>query len=99
MSRAAPHTIRARIEPDGLTIAVKGRDAWALQCLVDAGERGVTPLDTPGPRWSGYVHKLRKAGLVIATIHEGHGDPFPGTHARYVLRSAVTVLDEPDLAA
>ncbi len=96
---AASLTVQVRVEPDGPTITVTGRDAWALQCLVDAGERGVTPLDTPGPRWSGYVHKLRKAGLVIETIHEGHGDPFPGTHARYVLRSNVTVLDEPELAA
>ena len=99
MSRVSSLSVRVRIEPEGPTITVSGRDAWALQCLVDASERGVTPLDTPGPRWSGYVHKLRKAGLVIETIHEGHGNPFPGTHARYVLRSAVTVLDEPDLAA
>ncbi len=99
MSRSASLTIRFRIEPDGPTITVIGRDAWALQRLIEAGKAGVTPLDTPGPRWSGYVHKLRKAGLVIETIHEGHGGKFPGSHARYVLRSAVTVLDEPDLAA
>jgi hypothetical protein len=99
MSRSASVTVRVRIEPDGRTITVVGRDAWALQRLIEVGEAGVTPLDTPGPRWFGYVHKLRKAGLVIETIHEGHGDPFPGTHARYVLRSNVTVLDESDLAA
>jgi len=91
--------VRFRIEPDGPTITVIGRDAWALQMLIEAGKAGVTPLDTPGPRWSGYVHKLRKAGLVIETIHEGHGGPFPGRHGRYVLRSNVTLLDEPDLAA
>ena len=99
MSRVSSLTVRFRIEPDGPTLTVSGRDAWALQCLVDAGERGVTPLDTPGPRWSGYVHNLRKAGLVIETIHEGHSGPFPGRHARYVLRSNVTILDESDLAA
>jgi len=99
MSRGASLTIRVRIEPDGPTIAVSGRDAWALQKLIGVGDAGTTPLDTPGPRWSGYVHKLRKAGLVIETIHEGHGGPFPGRHARYVLRSNVTALDEPDLAA
>ena len=31
---------------------VKGRDAWALKELVMAGDKGCTPLDTPGPRWS-----------------------------------------------
>ena len=91
---AASLTVQVRIEPDGPTITVIGRDAWALQCLVDSGERGVTPLDTPGPRWSGYVHNLRKAGLVIETVHEGHGGPFPGSHGRYVLRSPVTVLPD-----
>ena len=99
MSRAAYVAIRFRIEPDSPTITVTGRDAWALQKLIEAGDAGVTPLDAPGPRWSGYVHKLREAGLVIETIHEGHGGPFPGCHARYVLRSNVTVLDETDLAA
>src|ERR1700687_3438433 len=29
------------------------------------GVRHCTPIDHPGPRWSGYVHKLRKAGIVI----------------------------------
>ena len=96
---AASLMVRVRIELDGRTLTLSGRDAWALQKLIEVGENGVTPLDTPGPRWSGYVHNLRKAGLVIETIHESHGDPFPGTHARYVLRSAVTVLDDSDLAA
>ncbi len=38
-----------------------GREAWALGELVKAGERGCTPIDTPGPRWSDYVFKLRGA--------------------------------------
>jgi len=80
-------------------LTVNGRDAWALQKLIEAGEAGVTPIDTPGPHWSGYVHKLRKAGPVIETIHEGHGGPFPGRHARYVLRSEVTVLPDERAAA
>ena len=96
---AGSFIITVIVEPDGTLLAFRGRDAWALQKLIDAGDGGVTPLDTPGPRWSGYVHKLRKAGLVIETIHEGHDGPFPGRHARYVLRSNVTVIDETDLAA
>lgn len=69
-----------------------GRFAWALMKLHQAGKDGVTPLDTPGPRWSAYVHNLRRAGLDIETIHEPHCGPYPGTHARYVLRSEISIL-------
>ncbi|MFO0995306.1 MAG: hypothetical protein U1F33_01385 [Alphaproteobacteria bacterium] len=79
-----------------LSIQVKGRDAWALRELMDAGERGCTPIDHPGPRWSGYVHKLRRAGIRVETIHEHHNGPFPGRHARYVLRSQVRILEAPN---
>lgn len=91
--------IVARIEPDGGTRKVVGRDAWALANLVRAGRRGCTPIDTPGPRWSHYVYKLRRAGFIIETIDEPHGGPFAGTHARYVLRSDVTIVDEKGQAA
>ena len=78
-------------EPDGTEreVRFKGRDAWALGELGElilAEPRGCTPIDHPGPRWSGYVHKLRRAGLDIATITEAHGGPYRGHHARYVLR-------------
>ena len=94
MTRPVMLTIRARIgDDDGPVVTVRGREAWALLALIAAGEEGCTPLDTPGPRWSGYVHDLRRAGFVIETVHEPHGGSFPGTHARYVLRSRVTILD------
>lgn len=69
-----------------------GRQAWALNALVEAGNIGCTPITTPGPRWSDYTFKLRRAGVSIETIDEGHGGAFRGTHARYVLRSSVVVL-------
>lgn len=84
--------INARILPDGQAIRVVGRDAWALQNLIGAGERGCTPIDHPGPRWSHYVFKLRRFGFVIETVDEKHAGPFSGTHARYVLRSQVEIL-------
>lgn len=86
-------TIAARILPDGLPIKVVGRDAWALQNLVRAGAQGCTPIDHPGPRWSHYVFKLRRFGFTIQTLDESHGGPFPGSHARYLLRSEVEILD------
>lgn len=71
-------------------IAVNGRDLWALECLIAAGEKGCSPIDHPGPRWSVYVFDLRGMGVEIETIREPHAGPFEGTHARYVLRSQVT---------
>ena len=86
--------IRARIEPDGRIVELVGREAWAMRNLVTAGEKGCTPIDNPGPRWSGYVYSLRGYGFVIETIHERHAGPFPGSHARYVLRTGVTILED-----
>ncbi|MFC1459592.1 hypothetical protein ACETIH_23415 [Microvirga arabica] len=68
-----------------------GRFAWALFCLIEAGERGCTPIEQPAPRWSNYVFRLRRQGVAIETITEPHAGPYAGTHARYVLRSTVEV--------
>jgi hypothetical protein len=95
--------INAHIIPDGPTFSMRGRDAWALVQLIEAGPKGCTPIDTPGPRWSGYVHKLRhRHRLVIETFHEAHRDAFPGNHARYVLHSVLEIIsrnDEPERVA
>jgi hypothetical protein len=85
-------SITIRLQPDGLTSVFTGRVAWALACLIDAEATGCTPISHPGPRWSGYVHKLRRAGLSVETIDERHGPPYSGVHARYVLRSEVEIL-------
>ena len=74
-------------------ITVFGRERWALECLLAAGPKGCTPIDRPGPRWSAYVFDLRSMGVAIETIREPHGGPFEGTHARYVLRSKVTLAN------
>lgn len=70
-----------------------GRDAWTLDELVRAGERGITPIDNPAPRLSHYVFRLRKSGLVIETKEEKHAGAYPGTHGRYVLRTPVNVVE------
>jgi hypothetical protein len=70
-----------------------GRQAWALHHLVEAGDTGCTPIDTPGPRWSDYVFKCRRDGVSVETIDEPHGGSFSGTHARYVLRSDVRLIE------
>jgi hypothetical protein len=76
-----------------------GREEWALSRLLAAGSHGCTPIDTPGPRWSDYVFKLRRRGIDIATITESHGGDFPGHHARYILRSKVNRLSDLQVAA
>jgi hypothetical protein len=78
---------------NGVEMTAKGRDAWALSELIAAGPDGCTPITHPGPRWSGYVLKLRKRGVNIETVHERHGGVFAGTHARYVLRSPVEIIE------
>lgn len=99
MTRPVSLTIRVRVGDDnGPVVVVRGREAWALRMLVAAGDRGCTPIDHPGPRWSGYVHDLRKLGIVIETVRERHGGNFPGERARYVLRSPVFILDQNEYA-
>jgi hypothetical protein len=88
--------VKARTLPGGKAFTVQGRDAWALLELMGARERGCTPIDNPGPRWSAYVFNLRGLGLAIETVHESHRGPFAGTHARYVLRSQVETIARSD---
>ena len=75
-------------------LALRGRNAWAMKQLMKAGSSGCTPIDNPAPRWSAYVHNLRRFGVAIETITEQHGGAFAGNHARYVLMTNVTVISE-----
>ncbi|WP_417463047.1 winged helix domain-containing protein [Kordiimonas sp.] len=76
------------IESDGTetVLVVTRRDRCALEYLIAAGKNGCTPICSPGPRWSAYVHNLSKMGVSIETLNEPHGGPFSGAHVRYVLR-------------
>lgn len=90
-------SISVRILPEGVARRFNCRLAWALNALIIAGDIGCTPLDHPGPRWSGYVHQLRRAELDIETRDERHAGPYPGRHARYVLRSPVELVSIGDV--
>uniref|UniRef100_UPI0035282F05 winged helix domain-containing protein n=1 Tax=Bradyrhizobium sp. (strain ORS 278) TaxID=114615 RepID=UPI0035282F05 len=74
-------------------MTVVGRNARALRELVNANQKGCTAIENPGPRWSAFVHNLRKLGLIIETVAERHGGPFAGDHARYVLRTQIRIED------
>lgn len=85
---------------EGFSLVLTGRDAWALAELVRAGKKGCTPITHPGPRWSAYVFNLRhEYGLIIETVNEAHGGKYSGTHARYVLKTPVRILDGMENAA
>ncbi|MBQ0716917.1 MAG: hypothetical protein KBT76_05900 [Sulfitobacter litoralis] len=89
-SGGTPYTVRTT---DGGTfvIVVSGRVQWALNQLRKAGAAGCTPIHNPAPRWAAYIHSLREIGVEIETITEPHEGNFPGHHARYVLRSGVSL--------
>ncbi len=76
----------------GEVLRFSRREASTLARLMEAGKQGVTPVDRPAPRWSGYVFALRRGGLVIDTIDERHVGVYPGGHGRYVPRTPVGVL-------
>lgn len=91
-------TVKVQMADTGEVLSFEGREAWALRELINAGERGCTPIDNPAPRWSHYVWLLRDT-FVIETIHEGHGGLFSGHHGRYILRSKVSILEDMAAAA
>ena len=83
---------RYSVTPEGgepFAVEAKGRNAWALDRLREAGSRGCTPIDQPAPRWSAYVFNLRALGVPIETVTEPHGGAYAGNHGRYVLRARV----------
>lgn len=73
------------------TFTLKGRLGWTMHQLAQAGSRGLSTIERPAPRWSGYVHDLRKLGISIETEMEPHEGAYRGHHARYRLACAVEV--------
>lgn len=79
------------------TISIGGRPGWLLSLLAGAGARGLTARDLPaGLRVSGYVHRLRQAGVPVVTTHRTHGGPFPGHHAVYRLEGSASLVEGGD---
>lgn len=74
-------------------IALSGRQAWAIDKLIEAGPAGLTTADLPpGLRWSEYIRKLRRAGVSVDMTEERHGGAFKGTHGRYRLSATVETV-------
>ena len=93
-SREAQATTQLTVRIAGAQIKkFHGRPAWALAALIDAGARGLSVLERPAPRWAAYIHKLRRAGVMIETLHEHHGGAFSGTHARYRVNTPVEIVE------
>ena len=75
--------------PFGIALKCSDREAWTLKEMVTAEKGGCVPLCALCPRWTGYVHRLPKRGVHIATVRERHGGDFPSRHAKWVLLAAV----------
>lgn len=73
------------------TFELRGRLGWAMMQLFEAGAIGVTTIERPAPRWSAYVHELRKLGIQIETKMEPHEGTYAGHHARYRLTREVLI--------
>lgn len=73
------------------TFEFQGRLGWTLAQLAEAGARGVTPIERPAPRWSSYIHALRKSGIPIETQMEPHEGTYAGHHSRYRLSCDVVI--------
>ncbi len=75
------------------------RNCETLLALINAGKKGITPLErwAAGKRLSHYIYRLRGWGLNIETITESDGGDV--TYGRYVLHSTVMVIDPPDIEA
>jgi len=89
-------SLKFKIDDSPLIVTVKGREAWTLDHLMQAGDNGITPIERPAPRWSEYVRGLREKTVKIETIPEKHKGPYSGTHGRYVLRSDIEVVERVD---
>jgi hypothetical protein len=83
---------------DTPNMILKGRNAWCLNELIKAKDKGCTPIERPAPRWSEYIRCLREVGINIETIYEPHGGAYSGTHGRYVLRTKLRVIPEQQAA-
>ena len=76
----------------GAERVIRGRPAETLLELHKRGEKGVVAFDFkggPAYRLASYVHLLKKANLDIVKRSERHDC---GQHARYYLKSPVSIL-------
>lgn len=73
------------------------REKDVLDALIAAGPCGTDFLAAPLPRHSAYIFNLRSKEIEIETVRERHGGKYPGTHARYILRSSVEAIPVEDV--
>ena len=91
---AAKLKISFRVAGGAIKVAT-GREAETIQALVNAGDRGITSLDTFKAGWavrlSAYVFDLKAMGVPITVSRETHDG---GSHARYKLAGSVTIIPD-----
>jgi hypothetical protein len=91
---AAKLKISFRVAGGAIKVAT-GREAETIQALVNAGDRGITSLDTFKAGWavrlSAYVFDLKAMGVPVTVSREPHDG---GNHARYKLAGSVTIIPD-----
>ena len=84
-------------------VTVRGPDAWALLKLKAADDNGCAPVDHPGPRWSGYVHKLQDHPGAPRLPVRGRARALypaePDYHPRNQGRQVMMAIAGPEIAA
>lgn len=92
-------TCRIYTEDGERTVELSGRNAQTLQALITSGVNGITALEMScwAYRLAAYIHILKhQYGLDITTLREPHEG---GHHGRYILHSAVEILEVYDSEA
>ena len=74
------------------TFTISGRIGQTIYHLWQAGDVGITALETPALRLAAYVHSLREMGFAIETHMEPHEGRYAGQHAKYILRTPLVVV-------
>jgi hypothetical protein len=81
----AQHKLSFKLAPDGVPITVRGREAQALDLLINAGPHGVTSGEASPLGWarrtSHYVYRLRALGVPIVTVMEDASDARVGRYS------------------
>lgn len=84
---------RAGVDDAAKVYEIRGRIAQTIVALVAAGLAGITAAEMScwAYRLGAYIYTLRHDyGLDIETIYEPHDG---GAHGRYILHTAVEILD------
>lgn len=74
------------------TFTILGRIGQTIYYPSQAGDAGITALETPALRLAAYVLSLHEMGFAVETHMETHEGRYAGRHAKYILRTPLVVV-------